>query len=160
MEMYTHVVGLVAKSCPTLCDPRDCSPQGSSVRGILHKKILEWVAIAFSRESSRPRDQSWVSYIAGRFFTELPGKDTHICENTKKEKKKKGSSSYWQYTNQRTVIISGVGWGGAAAGQHMDNFQGIVMVQFSLRLGTGFISAHHWILKFHMILYSIHNIVY
>ena len=40
------------------------------------------------------------------------------------------------------------------------NFQGIVMVQFSLRLGTGFISAHHWILKFHMILYSIHNIVY
>ena len=87
--MYTHVVGLVAKSCPTLCDPRDCSPQGSSVRGILHKKILEWVAIAFSRESSRPRDQSWVSYIAGRFFTELPGKDTHICENTKKEKKKK-----------------------------------------------------------------------
>ena len=88
MEMYTHVVGLVAKSCPTLCDPRDCSPQGSSVRGILHKKILEWVAIAFSRESSRPRDQSWVSYIAGRFLLSYLGR-THIYVKTLKRKKKK-----------------------------------------------------------------------
>ena len=155
--MYTHVVVLVAKSCPTLCDPMDCSPPGSSVRGILHKKILEWVAIAFSRESSRPRDQSWVSYIVGGFFTEPPGKDTHICENTKKEKKKKeeavAATGSTQIRGQ--WLPMGWGWGGAAAGQHMDNFQGIVMAQFSLRLGTGFISAHHWILKFHMILYSI-----
>ena len=40
---------LVTQSCPTLCDPRDCSPPGSFVRGILQARILEWVAISFSR---------------------------------------------------------------------------------------------------------------
>ena len=39
----------VAQSCPTLCDPVDCSPPGSSVHGILQARILEWVAISFSR---------------------------------------------------------------------------------------------------------------
>ena len=43
---------LVAQSCPTLCDPMDCSPPGSSVHGILQARILEWVAIPFSRGSS------------------------------------------------------------------------------------------------------------
>ena len=47
---------LVAQSCPTLCDPMDCSPPGSSVHGVLQAEILEWVAIPFSRRSSRPRD--------------------------------------------------------------------------------------------------------
>ena len=42
----------VAQSCPTLCDPIDCSPPGSSVHGILQARILEWVAISFSRGSS------------------------------------------------------------------------------------------------------------
>ena len=42
----------VAQSCPTLCDPVDCSPPGSSIHGILQAKILEWVAISFSRGSS------------------------------------------------------------------------------------------------------------
>ena len=46
----------VAQSCLTLCDPKDCSPPGSSVRRILQVKILEWVAISFSRGSSQPRD--------------------------------------------------------------------------------------------------------
>ena len=40
---------LVAQSCPTLCDPMDCSPPGSSVHGLLQEKILEWVAIPLSR---------------------------------------------------------------------------------------------------------------
>ena len=40
----------VAQSCPTLCDPMDCSPPGSSVHGIFQARILEWVAIAFSRD--------------------------------------------------------------------------------------------------------------
>ena len=44
--------GLVAKSCLTLCNPMDCSPPGSSVHGILQARILEWVAIPFSRGSS------------------------------------------------------------------------------------------------------------
>ena len=47
----------------------DCNPPGSSVHGILQARILEWVAIPFSRESFRPRDQTWVSCTAGRFFT-------------------------------------------------------------------------------------------
>ena len=54
---------------PTLCDPLDCSPQGSSIHGILQARILEWVAISSSRGSSQPRDQTWVSCITSRFFT-------------------------------------------------------------------------------------------
>ena len=46
--------GLIAKSCPTLWDPMDCSPPGSAVHGISQDRILEWVAISFSRESSWP----------------------------------------------------------------------------------------------------------
>ena len=53
----------------TLCDPTGCSPPGSSVHGILQARILEWVAILFSRGSSPPRDRTQVSHIAGRFFT-------------------------------------------------------------------------------------------
>ena len=59
----------VAQSCPTLCDPTDCSLPGSSIRGVSQARILEWVAISSSRESSLPRDQTWVSHIAGRWFT-------------------------------------------------------------------------------------------
>ena len=52
---------LVAQSCPTLCDPVNCSPPRSSVHGILQARILEWVAMPSSRGSSWPRDQTWVS---------------------------------------------------------------------------------------------------
>ena len=55
--------------CLTLCDPVDCSPPGSSVHRISQAKILEWVATSFSRGSSWPRNWTWVSGIAGRFFT-------------------------------------------------------------------------------------------
>ena len=60
---------LVAQLCPTLCDPMDSSLPGSSVHGILQARILEWVAIPFSRESSWPRDWTRVSRASGRFFT-------------------------------------------------------------------------------------------
>ena len=60
---------LVAQSCPALCDPVDCSPPGSSVHGILQARILESVAVSSSRGSSWPRDRTWVSCIAGGFFT-------------------------------------------------------------------------------------------
>ena len=52
------------QSCPTLCDPVDCSPPGSSVHGILQARILEWVAMPFSRGSSRLRDGTRVSYVS------------------------------------------------------------------------------------------------
>ena len=54
---------LVTQLCPTLCDMIDCSPTGSSVQEILQARILEWVAIPFSRGSSQLRDWTWVSYI-------------------------------------------------------------------------------------------------
>ena len=62
-------------------------PPGSSVHGISQVKILEWVAIPFSRGSSWPRDQTWVSYIAGKCFTiwdtkepKSAGKVNHQCK--------------------------------------------------------------------------------
>ena len=58
----------VAQSCPALFDPMDCSPPGSSFHGTLQVRILEWVAITFSKGSSLPRDRTWVSRIAGRFL--------------------------------------------------------------------------------------------
>ena len=70
ISFYSEVKWIeVAQSCPTLCDPMDCSLPCSSVRGILRARILEWVAISFSRRSSQPRDWTWVSHILGRCFT-------------------------------------------------------------------------------------------
>ena len=60
---------LVAQACLTLCDPMDCSLTGCSIHEILQARLLEWVAFPFSRESSQPRDWTWVFCIADRFFT-------------------------------------------------------------------------------------------
>ena len=67
--------------CPTFCIPTDCSPPGSSVHGIPQARILEWVAMPFSRGSSWSRIQTPHACIVGRFFTtEPPGKsrENHI----------------------------------------------------------------------------------
>ena len=69
--MKEKVKVLVAQSCPTLCDPMDCSLPGSSVPGILQARILEGVAIPFSRRSFWPRDWTQVSCIAGRILYRL-----------------------------------------------------------------------------------------
>ena len=69
---YGHISFPCAKSlqsCLTLCKLMDCSPSGSSVHRISQVRILEWVAISSSRGSSWPRDWTWISRIAGRFFT-------------------------------------------------------------------------------------------
>jgi len=58
----------VTQSCPTLCNPMDCSLPHSSIHGIFQARVLEWVAISFSRGSSQPRDRThvqtstWISY--------------------------------------------------------------------------------------------------
>ena len=72
--LWGHIpTGGIAPSCsevkvtqlyPTLCDPMDCT-----VHGILQARVLEWVAVPFSRESSQPGDRIQVSCIAGGFFT-------------------------------------------------------------------------------------------
>ena len=68
LSTYLPAISVCARvlslSCVWLCDPLDCSPPGSSVRGILQARILEWVAISSSRGSSRPRDQTWVSRVS------------------------------------------------------------------------------------------------
>ena len=63
------ILYLVDQSCPTLCNPTDCSPPSSSVHEILQARILEWVAIPFPRGSSWGRDQTWVFCMVGRFST-------------------------------------------------------------------------------------------
>ena len=63
---------LVTQLYLTLCNPIDCSPPDSSVHGILQARILEWVAISFSRGSSQPGDQTRIYCIAGEFFTTEP----------------------------------------------------------------------------------------
>ena len=61
----------VAQFCLTLCDPMDCSSPGSSGHGILQARILQWVAIAFSRGCSQLRDQTQVSCIGRRILYHL-----------------------------------------------------------------------------------------
>ena len=67
--LYHCACVLVAQSYPTLYAPMDYSPPDSSVCGMLQARILEWVAIPCTRGSCQPRDRSWISHIAGRFFT-------------------------------------------------------------------------------------------
>ena len=66
------------QSCLTLCNPSHHSPPDFSVHGILQASILQWVAISFFRRSSRPRDRTQASYMAGRFFTVWPTKEAHL----------------------------------------------------------------------------------
>ena len=68
MNLGKKVEVLVTQSCLTLCDPMDCRSPGSSVQGILQARLLEWVAISFSRGSSRPRDGRRFFHTAGRLF--------------------------------------------------------------------------------------------
>ena len=75
LDWKVKVKVLVAQLYLHLCDPMDCSLPGSSVNGILQARILEWVAIPFSRRSSQPRDRTQVFWIAGRFFTNWATRD-------------------------------------------------------------------------------------
>ena len=80
---------LVTKLCLTLCDSMDCNLPGSSVHGILRARILEWVAISFSRGSSQPRDWTWISctvqykFLTNTIYVFLNIKIGHIF-NTQK----------------------------------------------------------------------------
>ena len=79
-QMCVRVCVLVTQSCPTLFDPMDCNPPGSSVHGILQARVLQWVAILFSRESSQLRDWNQVSCIAGWFFTIWATREAHLWD--------------------------------------------------------------------------------
>ena len=79
MESESESENEVSQSCPTLCDPMDCSLPGSSIHGILQATVLEWVAISFSRGSSWPRDRTQVSHIAGRHFNLWATREAPFC---------------------------------------------------------------------------------
>ena len=68
-KKWLRVKVLVAQSCLTLCSPMDCSPPGASVHWILQARTPEWAAMLSSRGSSRPRGETPISCIAGRFLT-------------------------------------------------------------------------------------------
>ena len=68
----------LAQLCLTLCDPMDCSLPGSSLHGIFQARVLEWVAISFSRVSSQPRGQTQVSCIPGRRFNLWATRESYI----------------------------------------------------------------------------------
>ena len=69
LPSWNRAVCLVAQSCLTLCDHMYCRWPGSSVHGIFQTRILVWLAVPSSRESSQIRDQTQVSCITGRVFT-------------------------------------------------------------------------------------------
>ena len=87
-----------AQSCPALCDPMNCSPPGSPVHAISQARILEWVAIFFSRGSPWPRDWTHVSCIAGWYFTtELSGKSNDTEGIAMVEELENHAPAWWEF---------------------------------------------------------------
>ena len=78
----------VTQLCPTLCNPMDCGLPGSSSQGIFQARILEWVAISFSRGSSQPRDRTWVSHTASRLFTVSATRKAMLRRDCKRARQK------------------------------------------------------------------------
>ena len=95
------------KSCLTLWDPMDCSLPGSSVHEILQARILEWVAISFSRGSSQPRDQTRVSCIGGRRFNLWATREAHSLSSSHVQMWVLDHKEDWVLKNwrYRTVVL-------------------------------------------------------
>ena len=85
-----YVYVLVAQSCLTFCDPMNCNPPGSSVHGVLQARILEWVAIPFSRGSSHHRGPNHPALQADSLPSEPPGKPIIGYTPVQNKKLKKG----------------------------------------------------------------------
>ena len=96
-EIYSHHHYLIAEylrakllqSSPTVCNPNDCRPPGSSVHSILQARILEWVAISSSRDlpnsEMQPKSLTSPALAGGFFTTEQPGKPLRIFDHPQKE---------------------------------------------------------------------------
>ena len=83
----------VAQSCPTLRDPMDCSPPGSSIHGIFQARVLEWGAIAFSRDRL-PTQYSWASLVAQLVKNLLGMWETWVRSLSWKDTLEKGSATH------------------------------------------------------------------
>ena len=82
LEILALHAGSVIQSCPTLYDSMDCNLPGSSIHGIFQARIPEWVAISYSRGSSRPRDWTcgfWVSCISTWILYHCTAWEAYIC---------------------------------------------------------------------------------
>ena len=95
--------------------PVDCSPPSSSVHGILQARILEWVAISFSRGSSQPRDRTQASHIAGRCFNLCTTREALKYKNTVSQK------TYYRDTEllYNIVVVFAIYWHESALGVHV-----------------------------------------
>ena len=95
----------VAQSCPTFCDPMYCSLPGSSIHGILQARILEWGAMTSSRGSFPPRDRTWTSHIAGRFFTVRAPCGECMLDKEEKERGTQGRSKAQIQVRQNCQMV-------------------------------------------------------
>ena len=117
----------VTQSCSTLCDPVDCSPPGSSIHGILQARILELVAISFSKGSSWPRDRTQVSRIAGRRFNLWATRDqADLMDTCNTRTERMWFSLTWAYWEVTVYKIDFV---------HGNRKLKMIMWAFSLKLG-------------------------
>ena len=102
----------VIQSCPTLCDPMDCSLPGFSVHGIFQARVPKWVAISLSGGSSQPRDQTRVSQMqAAAWPSESPGKPKNEKAGLKLNLQKtklmsSGPITSWQIDGERLEIVT------------------------------------------------------
>ena len=95
---------LLTQPCLTLHDPTDCNLPGSSVHGIFQARILEWVATSFSRGSSWPRDQIWVSHISGRFFTIWITREAHFTQSKSQSPQSAQGHASSDFSHLRDII--------------------------------------------------------
>ena len=122
----------VVQSCPALCDPIDCSQPGSSVHGSLQARILEWVAIPFSRGLSPPRDPTHVSCITGWLFTIWATRKAHIVRDQFKKcfyLKKKKNQFIQKWVNFCCSIL---------------NYPNDLILFLAVFWGTCYLRNYHW----------------
>ena len=121
LSIRMKVKVLVTQSCLTFCDSMHCSPPASSVHGILPARMLEWVAIPFSRGSSWPSDRTQVSCTADIFFTVwatrvkqqhditcILGKLWLLCNQRQQQKNQPGG--HWRRRGERGLSPAPAGW--------------------------------------------------
>ena len=94
------VVKVKSLSCVLLCDPMDCSLPGSSIHGIFQARVLEWIAVSFSRGCSRPRDRTWVSHIADRCFTVWTTSQVYSSSRINIKKGPTKGESIWKWAQR------------------------------------------------------------
>ena len=119
LPMHACVHAKWLQSCLTLCKPMDCSLPGSSVHEILQARILEWVVIPSSRGSSRPRDQSHVSYVSciGRWVlhhwchlgSHMETQETQVRSLGREDPLEEGLETHssilaWEIPGQRSLV--------------------------------------------------------